>query len=1554
MKRSYCTFLCALAILFLNIAIYHAQTVSISDAQIAAQNFLINYQTTNKNKLPSVQSAVIYKQQVIQSDKGEEIAYVFEMAPEGFIVTSTDNYITPILAYSFNGKFSYDENEENHLLHMIRKDLELRKSCITITDKVLLDENNKRWQTFLSGNTSFLNKADIQQWPAVGTTTTGGWIETTWTQETPYNDFCPLDLGYNKRSLTGCTATALAQIFNFQKYIGDLAFSSADKYTLTGNVFIDSDSTKNDFPSFQRLNTILNSIKNKYSSSQTLNNSEIAALNFATGIASITDYSYTNSGASIREAATGLRNKFGYSCSWLDAHGGGLYDTLKTNIINAYPAMLDIIPADFNGCWHAIVCDGYRTDELYHLNFGWGATVPNQITTCWYSLPEGMPAGYSIIGQSLLNIIPNNNKKSIDQFALNFGSNRINISSSAKYFTILNTSGQPLNVASIISGDQSFLISLDGNNYFSSIAPITINPNAEQKIYVKFTATEQKNYSSFLTIKYSNNGIKENCIFLKGVGISTGTSITSATVSGIWDINNSPYYINGDVEVATGSVLRINAGVKIFFTGHYKLSVGINSRITAIGTQQDMIEFTSIDTISGWHGLRINKSIGDTLIYCKFSHARKSVIDMTNWSSWEDAWENSVGAAVYIQGVYVQGPSNHLISNCLFKDNSCVVGSNAGAVAVEADNCTVSKCEFIQNYGGALKIKGKNNIVYGNKIAGNIGVALDIQKASCAIGNNIIYNNGKGCGSTLFIIQSDVSLINNSIVNNESLAMSVTSQSKVFGLNNIICGNINSIEIDSTSICDISYSNIEKSFPGIENIDKTPKFIYPTAGKKTSDFDYNADFNLSSGSPSINSGSNLPLFNDNDGSINDMGFTGGRGLFPSSLNLLFPVVAIGTSNDASTTSSNVFTFYNCSDKIVNLSCFTFSSQQFKLASSASAFNIIPHSLASIDLLFQPNKSGIDSSKVSICIQAADMNTSLDVQLIGKANNYTLLTGNISGHLKIDNSPYLLTEIVVLQNGSSLTIDPGVKIYANENCFLQADGTLVAEGTPKSNILFSASDKVWNGIVSAQGNVTLKYCIIEKTKINGINLYGGNILIENCRITNGARYGIFIQRSTNPIIRGNVIDHNSSWGIYADENSSPEIYNNTISKNLLGVLLQGNSHAIIKNNIIWGNNSTNIASWSTGNSELSYNCIQGDFPSFALDKGNNRYLDPQFVNLTQDDFHLSSTSPYIDSGTNNVPSTFYADFDSKQRIYDGNNDGINTIDLGAFEFGASDIMILPPVKPALLYPQNDVKNLTLELNLRWEGIQNCNTYNLQVSKSTAFTTLHIDTTFTESTRQIKLDANGAKYYWRVRGNNLAGYGNWSDTWNFTTMISAPTNLTLQRTALKEITLSWDDNLGGEDGYVIERRQSPETNYSLLDTLKGSGNKYIDKKVEQGQTLSYRIKAYTKFAESSYSNEASIIVVGVDEEKIPTEYSLIQNYPNPFNPATKIKFGLPENAITKLIIYDILGREVSTLLNQELEAGYHEINFDGTKLSSGVYFYSISASKFRSVKKLILMK
>lgn len=98
--------------------------------------------------------------------------------------------------------------------------------------------------------------------------------------------------------------------------------------------------------------------------------------------------------------------------------------------------------------------------------------------------------------------------------------------------------------------------------------------------------------------------------------------------------------------------------------------------------------------------------------------------------------------------------------------------------------------------------------------------------------------------------------------------------------------------------------------------------------------------------------------------------------------------------------------------------------------------------------------------------------------------------------------------------------------------------------------------------------------------------------------------------------------------------------------------------------------------------------------------------------------------------------------------------------------------------------------------------------------------------------------------------------------------------------------------------------------------------------------------------------------VDITKISTEvpngFTLKQNFPNPFNPSTKISFSIPKESFTSLIIYDNLGREVSRLVNERLNSGVYEVNFNAANLNSGTYFYKISAGNFSSVKKMTLVK
>jgi hypothetical protein len=97
-----------------------------------------------------------------------------------------------------------------------------------------------------------------------------------------------------------------------------------------------------------------------------------------------------------------------------------------------------------------------------------------------------------------------------------------------------------------------------------------------------------------------------------------------------------------------------------------------------------------------------------------------------------------------------------------------------------------------------------------------------------------------------------------------------------------------------------------------------------------------------------------------------------------------------------------------------------------------------------------------------------------------------------------------------------------------------------------------------------------------------------------------------------------------------------------------------------------------------------------------------------------------------------------------------------------------------------------------------------------------------------------------------------------------------------------------------------------------------------------------------------------VGGIQTLEIPNYYSLSQNYPNPFNPSTVIKFTLPQSQGVKLVIFDILGREVKTLVNEVRNAGVYEVNFDASALSSGVYFYRLVTDNFTDTKRMLLVK
>nr|HRI47937.1 T9SS type A sorting domain-containing protein [Ignavibacteriaceae bacterium] len=98
-----------------------------------------------------------------------------------------------------------------------------------------------------------------------------------------------------------------------------------------------------------------------------------------------------------------------------------------------------------------------------------------------------------------------------------------------------------------------------------------------------------------------------------------------------------------------------------------------------------------------------------------------------------------------------------------------------------------------------------------------------------------------------------------------------------------------------------------------------------------------------------------------------------------------------------------------------------------------------------------------------------------------------------------------------------------------------------------------------------------------------------------------------------------------------------------------------------------------------------------------------------------------------------------------------------------------------------------------------------------------------------------------------------------------------------------------------------------------------------------------------------------VTDVKENDVtPASFSLNQNYPNPFNPSTKITFSITKAAKTVLNVYNVLGQKVATLIDKELSAGQHEVTFDASKLTTGVYFYKLESGSNFEIKKMLLVK
>ncbi len=330
-----------------------------------------------------------------------QLAWITELSPNGFILISASKKLRPVLAYSFESGWNNQGEEGNIFQTLIKSDIECRLTNTQSNGKELQVIHNE-WKAL---SMACKSKNRYEQWPPEGTTPTGGWLFTNWTQGSPYNKMCPIDGSTHQRSLAGCPATAMSMILNCLMEINETKLMDSDDYYHnygSGNQYwIDDDWSNFGFPCFDSLNLYLDSVQENYAGHKPLITPQISALTFACGVALKQVYTSSISGTFGIEQAADAFQRFGFADSRLVYDSDtALATNLAQNIKTGWPAQLGLLSPPPNQVGHNVVVDGYNTDDYFHFNFGWGGN-----SNGWYTMPPTtIPYNLTVIEGIVLDI----------------------------------------------------------------------------------------------------------------------------------------------------------------------------------------------------------------------------------------------------------------------------------------------------------------------------------------------------------------------------------------------------------------------------------------------------------------------------------------------------------------------------------------------------------------------------------------------------------------------------------------------------------------------------------------------------------------------------------------------------------------------------------------------------------------------------------------------------------------------------------------------------------------------------------------------------------------------------------------------------------------------------------------------------------------------------------------------------------------------------------------------------------------------------------------------
>ena len=566
--------------------------------------------------------------------------------------------------------------------------------------------------------------------------------------------------------------------------------------------------------------------------------------------------------------------------------------------------------------------------------------------------------------------------------------------------------------------------------------------------------------------------------------------------------------------------------------------------------------------------------------------------------------------------------------------------------------------------------------------------------------------------------------------------------------------------------------------------------------------------------------------------------------------------------------------------------------------------------------------------------------------------------------------YSITNKITISANDRVYINPGTTVmFSGSPSGFDVYGKFLAVGTLADSIVFSSLTQdstggAYNGFYFMDTSVD-SACIIRYARIEyayyGLRCVNASPTLSNSYLWK-CRRGANLSSNSSPIISHNKIERSYEYGITMTTGCSPliewnELVNNnsqnTGPKNQISIGTQNDNSPTILHNKIHGGmfNRTGGISISTliggssSSSEIAYNEIFNNSFGIAMTGSN-----PITCYIHDNLIYNNNINPDVmtsGSGINTYGTAVVAPVITKNTIY-GNWWGV-TIQIG--------VTGQPGANPNL----GNIENADTTddgMNIIYGNIQGTNVYDL----------------YNNTLDQIYAQNND----WRVYDSTLIedhifhfvddsslGLVKFMPFLNLVPveLTSFVANVIDGNVVLNWITATELNN----SGFEIQKGSHTSTSLNVTDwesigfvngnstTTEKSFYSFADHSPVAGKSF-YRLKQIDFDGSFEYSN-----IVEVDLT-LPLEFSLEQNYPNPFNPATSIKYTLSSKQNVQLLVYNVLGKEIATLVNEEKPAGNYEVNFDASKLSSGVYFYQLQASDLETIsgqgfvetKKMILIR